>query len=137
MVEAATVFTDTAAQHQSRDTSAIQQVGVIPVVDTGTDDDRALAFGGFRRRGPLAGELGNIGAVDASKFFLPGRSISPLLVIVTLRILPSETAINAELSHQQIKNGGHRDSAVSCFQILNRDAATAPAVAGKIIKADL
>ena len=47
MIEATTVLADTAAEHQSNDTGAVGQVGVVPVVDSGADDDRTLAFGNF------------------------------------------------------------------------------------------
>ncbi len=47
VVEAAAVTADTAAEHQRDDPGPVDQVGVIPVIDPGADDDRAFAFGGF------------------------------------------------------------------------------------------
>jgi hypothetical protein len=56
VVEPAAVLADAAAEHQRHDAGPIGEVGVVPVVDAGPDDDGAFAAGRSAVVGPLAGE---------------------------------------------------------------------------------
>ncbi len=110
---------------------------MVPVVDPGADDDRALALGLLGGGGPLAGELDDVGPVDAGVFFLPGRSVGAAFGVVIFRVISRQSPTDAELGHQQIKNGGHRNPTPGRFQITNRNAALDGFAIGEIVKGDL
>ena len=68
VIQTTTVLANTATQHQRDDTGTVDQVGVIPVVNAGTDNDRTLAFSLLGGRSPFTGELDDIGSINTGKF---------------------------------------------------------------------
>ena len=57
VVKPTTVTTNTTAQHQGHGPGAVHQVGVVPVIDAGTDDDHAFALGYVGGIGPFTRKL--------------------------------------------------------------------------------
>ena len=137
MVEAAAVLADTATEHQGRDAGAVNQVGVIPVVGTGADDDRTFAAGLLGGGGPFARELDDVGAVDTGIFLLPGRGVDVVFGIVICRISSCQPTLDAELRHQQIEDRGHRDLAMGGCEVTHRYPALNRLIGGEIIEGDL
>ena len=80
---------------------------MVPVVYSGTDDDHALAFGGLGSTGPLPGKLQDRFGIDTGKYFLPGGSVSRVLVAVVLWVVALQTSIHSILSHDQVVNRGN------------------------------
>ena len=65
MGQSATVLANTAGQHQPHNGRAVDQVVVIPVIDTGSNDDGTFTIRLFGGIGELTGE------VDHSVFIYP------------------------------------------------------------------
>ena len=137
VIEAAAVLADTTAQHQRDDAGPVDQVGMVPVVDPGADNDRTFALGLLGGGGPFTGKLDNIGPVDTGVFFLPGRGIGAVFLIVVLRIVSRQLAVNTELGHQQVIDCGNRDPAGGGLQVADRNSTLDGFTVGKIVKRDL
>ena len=110
---------------------------MVPVVDPGTDNDRTLALCLLSGGGPFTGKLNNIVPVDTGIFFLPGRCIGVIFIIVVLRIVSRQFAVDTELGHQQVIDRGNRDTAGVGLQIADRNSTLDGFIVGKIIKRDL
>ena len=82
---------------------------MVPVIDTGTDDDHAFSFGHRRCIGPFARKLQDCLGIDSGENLLPGRRVGGVFIRVVLRIISGQAAADAVLSHDQIVNSsdGH------------------------------
>ncbi len=88
--QSATVLADAAAEHQRVNAGAIHQVGVIPVIDARTDQDRAFAFGVFGGRAPFAGKANQHIATDARVLFAPGGRVRCVFIVVVGRVFAGQ-----------------------------------------------
>ena len=104
----AAVHAHAAAEHQRVDAGAVHQVVVVPVVDAGADDDRALAAGEPRGLAPLAREADQRVAAHAGVLLRPRRRVGRVLVVVVRRVVARQAARHAVLRHQQVVDGGRR-----------------------------
>src|SRR5690242_17637962 len=73
MIQTAAIDSDTAAEYQRRDGSAVVQVAVIPMVHAGPHNYRAFASGFLGSRSKLARKLDHRVASNAREFLLPSR----------------------------------------------------------------
>ena len=138
MSQPATVLADAAAEHQRVNAGPVHQIGVVPVVDAGTDQDRALAFGVLGRRSPFACETNQHVAADPRVLLAPGRRVRRVGIVVVGGVLAGEPTIDAVLRHQQVV--GRRDLnffAVGRRQRLDGNAASANAAGAEVVELDL
>ena len=75
MAPAATVDTERAAEHEHVDGGAVGHVGVVPLVDTGTDDNHALATCLLGCGGKGAGRPDDLVGRDSRYLLLPLRGV--------------------------------------------------------------
>ena len=86
MGETATIDTNGSGQHECDDRRAVQQVVVVPVVRSGTDDDHVLAVGRFGVGTPLACISQQGVTVNARDPLLPCWRVGSILIVVRIRI---------------------------------------------------
>ena len=136
MVHAAAVDSATAAQHQGGDGGAVHQAVVVPVIDARADDDHGLAVRDLGVVRELARQAGDGVATDARVLFLPGGRVRTDL-IVGFRIIARQSAAHAELRHEQIEGGRHRDASAVGFHVADGDAAQGNFRLGKFVIGDI
>ena len=122
--QSASVDSHAAAEHQRVDTGPVDQVRVVPVVDSRTDKNRAFAAGMLGGGSPFTREANQVAPADSGVLLAPGGRERGGFVVVVGRVIAAESAIDPVLSHQQVVNGGHLHGAsVGRRQRANRDAA--------------
>ena len=100
MREPAAVDSHATTEEQRMYAGSVHQVGVIPVIDTRTDQNGAFALRVFGSRGPFASEANQHIATDAGVLLTPGRRVGCLGIVVVGGVLARQAAIDAVLRHQ-------------------------------------
>src|SRR5690349_17842085 len=106
MVHSAAIASTAAAQDQRRDSRAVDDVVVVPVVSAGTHDDHGTALSELRVAGELARKPDRGSTADAGEALLPCRREQPVLVVVARRVIALEATAYAALRDQQVEAGG-------------------------------
>ena len=133
----AAVHADTTAEHQGVNTRPVHQIGVIPMVDSSPDQDRAFSVGVLGGRCPFACKADQYVAANARVLLTPGRGVRRVGIVVARRIVAAEAALNAVLSHQQIVGRGNLNlRAISELDRLDRDFAIADRAGTEVIELD-
>jgi len=136
--ESAAVGANAPAKDERVDAGAVHQVGVVPVVDAGADDDRAAAVGLLGGDAPLACEADQFLAADAGEALRPRGGVDGVLVVVVLGVVALESARHAVLRHEQVVDGGDGDrAAIGRLEPANGDAARDAAALGEVVQVDL
>ncbi len=128
MAPAAARLADAAAHHQHVDDAAIVHVHVVPVVETGTENDHGTAIGLFGIGCKFAGDGNDLVARDARDLLRPGRCIGQALVIGPGGVLVAKPAIEAVIGGEQVEHGRDQHFALLQLELAGRDLAHQHAV---------
>jgi len=114
------VPSDAPGQNQGSDSGPVDQVVVIPMIDTGANDDHVAAGALFAVHGPFAGNSYQGLGGDARIFFLPG-GCKRFVILVVCRIIASQAARNSELAHEKVEDGRNRNLPIFRHDTPDRD----------------
>ena len=123
MVQPAALLANAAAEHERVDDAAVDEIVVIPVVDARADDGAAFAAGVLGGARPFAGEIHRHAPGHAGEPLLPRGRERLGIVLVTLRPLALEAAINAVLREVKFHRRGDEHRAVDGFNLLHGNVA--------------
>ena len=118
---AAAALPDAATEDQHVDQAAIVHIEVIPVVQTGTDDDHGATVSFVCVFRKFAGDTGDLGAWHTGDLLRPGWCISLHVVIAGRAVFVVQTALQAIVRHGQIVDRSDQSGrTVRQLQALNR-----------------
>ena len=137
MPEAAPRHADASAEQQRMDRGPIRQIGVVPVVDAGADEDQALAPSAFGGGAPFPREPRQRLAAHAGVLFRPGRRVRRNIVVAG-GVFPGKPARDAVLRHHQVVRRRHRgDGAVGQYEPLRGHPAHEGTTGCKVVEGDM
>ena len=87
MVQSPAGDADATTEHETGDHRAIYEIVVIPVVDAGTDNHRALAFAFLGGQSPFARKSDDLPGLDTGELLLPGWCIRGPFVFIIFRVI--------------------------------------------------
>ena len=138
MRQSAAVDADATAEHQRMNAGPVHQIGVIPVIDAGPDEDRALASGVLGGRRPFTGEANQHVTTNAGVLLAPGRACREPLHRRSRRDTRPTAPVDAVLSHQQVVDRRDDDlSAIRCCDRLHRHAASRGLARSEVVQFDI
>ena len=100
----ATRLTDTAAHHQEIDDAAVVHIHVVPVIQTGAQNDHGLSVSlfGVVRKGPRGGN--DLIARDTRDLLRPSRRVRHVVVEIAGDMRTTEAAVEAVIGDQQVEH---------------------------------
>src|SRR5678815_190606 len=104
------------------------------MIDARTDNDGALATCFLSRTGKFASQLHHGLSADAREFFLPGRSVGDLFVVVACRVVALKAARHPILGYQEIQARGYRHATVNGLDVADRHTTPERAAPAEIDK---
>ena len=120
---ATTRLTDTTAHHQHVDDAAVGHVHVIPMVQTGTEDDHRLAVGLFRIARELARDGDDLVRGNTGDLLGPGRGVRHVVGKIFRRPFATKATVKAIVGAEQIEHRGNQRLTVRQFDALDRHVA--------------
>jgi len=131
------VDSDAATEHQCVNACSIHQVGVIPVINPGSDEDRAFSVGMLSRRAPFPGKSNQHITPDARVLFTPRWSVGRFGIVIVGGIITRQPAMDSILSHQQVVRRRDVDFGTICsLQSLDGHATVACLTGPKVVQLD-
>src|SRR6185437_9080103 len=122
VVQPATIYPHAAAEDQSGNPGAVVQIIVIPVINTGANDDSAFAVGLLRSNCELTRQLNDGSSPNSGELLLPCWSVGDLVIFVVGRVISGKPSMHPVLGHQQIQSRSNRNSPVDRVDVADGHA---------------
>ena len=106
MAPATTVDTERTAEHEHIDGGTVGHVSVVPLVDTGTDDNHTLAACLLGCGGKGAGRPDDLVGRDARNLLLPLRGVGQVIVVARGAVDVAQAAVDAIMGHEEVEDIG-------------------------------
>ena len=114
-------FTDTTTHHQHIDDAAIVHIHVVPVVQTGAQNDHRTAFGFFRIQCEFTGNRFDLFGRNAGDLFGPCGGVGNVFGVIVRGPFATQTAIQTIAGAEQVEHGGNDDFLLARLDALDRN----------------
>ena len=128
----AAVTTFATAHHQQIQNRTINNIGMIPVIDSAAHDDHCAPLSFQSVVGEFASRVNDHFGIDAREFFLPARSVRRV-VVVRICTFAAKSRIDSVIRQRQIVNGRNEFHAARSFDFLDGNSTTNHRVIAAII----